>query len=547
MEKNSLSKAEKILRGIFLCLAVIVIAGVLLLVRVQSTHPYMTENVVQQDETEEYSWEKGLSDVTYWLPEHCNLYDEIPDIVFDDEDGQTHSIREWKGKNVVLVFWAGWCEDCGRQMTNMSSYEKLAENYGEVSFLYINRTDGSRESAESAKEYFEPLSLNGELYFDVSLQAYDMLGIRNIPTTIFIDQEGIIKTWSAKQMEEASVFEALLKNAVEGASKSTADFITAGMMDEAGGIHSTYMPGTETDAETEVLSESQGLMLLYAVSIQDKELFDRIFGYVKTNMWKEGLSAWKVEDGKISDVNALIDDFRIYRALAEADDLWGEYAADLQACEEALTDKAADKEKYVDFYDFKSKQHADRFTLCYGDLKAMELLAERTDRPEAEKAYENALSLIERGQISNEFPLYYSWYNYEKERYEIDDLNTAEAMMTLLHLARQGKLKNNTIAWLKARMAGEGLKARYTVEGEVPEGYNYESTAIYAILVMIADEIGDKDLRAQALEKMEKMHITDLALEYNGAYGMEDGSGITSFDQLMPLLAWRKLEEPDTI
>lgn len=543
MGKNSLSKLEKILRGIFLCLAIIVIAGVLMLVRAQSARPYITESVEQQSDNEEYDWEKGLSDATYWLPEHCNLYGELPDIIFDDEKGQTHSISEWKGKNVVIVFWASWCEDCGRQMPDMSSYEELAENYGEVAFLYINRTDGNKESVDSAKEYFDTLSLKGELYFDTSLRAYDMLGIRNIPTTLFVNQEGIITAWTARQIEEASVFEALLKNAVEGASKSIADFIIGNMMDDAGGIHSVYTPGKGADEKSEVLSESQGLMLLYAVSIQDKELFDRVFGYVKSSMWKEGLAAWETEDGQTGDVNALIDDFRIYRALIDAEALWGDYASDIQVYEAALTDKTIYKGKYVDFYDFKNKQYASRFTLCYGDLKAMELISERGDNPELEKAYENALGLIERGQISNEFPLYYSWYDYEKERYEKDDLNTAEAMMTLLHLAQQGKLKNNTIAWLKAQMAGEGLKVRYTVKGEVAKGYNYESTAVYAILVMIADEIGDSSLRAQALKKMENMHIVDAALEYNGAYGMEDGSGITSFDQLMPLLAYRRLEE----
>ena len=59
---------------------------------------------------------------------------------------------------------------------------------------------------------------------------------------------------------------------------------------------------------------------------------------------------------------------------------------------------------------------------------------------------------------------------------------------------------------------------------------------------MIADEIGDDSLRAQALNKMEKMHIINTEFPYNGAYGMADGSGITSFDQLMPMLAYRALE-----
>ncbi len=541
MKKYSIVKIERILRIIFLVLAVVTAAGVLMLIKVQSTRPYMTESVGQQD-VEEYDWEKGLSDSTYWLPENCSLYEAVPDFSFVDDREQSHLISEWKGKNLVVVFWASWCEDCSRQMPLMSQYEKLAKEYGEITFLYINKTDGSRETMERAKEYFDDLSLEGELYYDTSLQAYDMLGLHNIPTTLFINKEGKITAWSSSQIEKTGIFEALLKNATEGGAKATAEFIVKYMMDGDGGIHSAYEPGSQVNINSEVLSESQGLGLLYAVSVQDKDLFDNILGYIKAFLWKEGLAAWRMEDGKAGSVNALIDDLRIYRALVEAEKLWGGYASEVRLCEEALLERAVSDGKFVDFYDFQNRVYASRFTLCYGDMQAMQLLAEGTGDLGAARAYEKTLELLERGQISNEFPLYYSWYNYDKEQYEKDDLNTAEAMMTLLHLARQGKLKNNTLEWIRTQMAGEGLKMRYSVKGEVVSGYNQESTAVYAILVMIADEIGDDALRAQALNKMEKMHIINTEFPYNGAYGMEDGSGITSFDQLMPMLAYRALE-----
>lgn len=542
MKKYSIAKIEKMLRIIFLCLAVVVVAGVIMLIKVQSAMPYMQESIGQQ-EVEEYNWEKGLADAAYWLPENCSLYETLPDITFVDEMEQSHFISEWEGKNLVVVFWASWCGDCSRQMAQMSQYEKLAEKYGDVTFLYINKTDGSKETMETAREYFNTLSLKGELYFDISLRSYDTLGLHNIPTTLFLDKKGVMKAWSSSQIEKEGVFEALLKNALEGGAKATAEFVTKYMMDGDGGIHSSYVPESQVNINSEVLSESQGLGLLYAVSIKDKELFDKILGYIKAFLWKEGLAAWRMEEGKTDSVNALIDDLRIYRALVGAEELWGGYASDVRLCGEALLERAVYDGKYVDFYDFQNRIYASRFTLCYGDMQAMQLLVERTGDLEAEKAYEKTLELLERGQISNEFPLYYSWYNYDKEQYEKDDLNTAEAMMTLLHLARQGKLKNNTIEWLRAQMAGEGLKMRYSVEGEVVSGYNQESTAVYAILVMIADEIEDDVLRAQALKKMEAMHIINTEFPYNGAYGMEDGSGITSFDQLMPMLAYRKLEE----
>ncbi len=90
-------------------------------------------------------------------------------------------------------------------------------------------------------------------------------------------------------------------------------------------------------------------------------------------------------------------------------------------------------------------------------------------------------------------------------------------------------------------MKQSGVKARYTIKGKVVEGYNYDSTAVYALIAMIGVEVGDSDLINQAIRKMEKMRIDDVNYSYNGAFGMEDGSGITSFDQVIPLLAYMKI------
>ena len=109
----------------------------------------------------------------------------------------------------------------------------------------------------------------------------------------------------------------------------------------------------------------------------------------------------------------------------------------------------------MDSYDFEYNQKAERLSLCYADFKVLEELSESDRR--FNKVYKNSFDIVKNGYISDEFPLYYSWYNYKTKKYEKDDLNTAEAMVTLLHLAEKGELKQNTISWLKDTIKKDGI------------------------------------------------------------------------------------------
>ena len=537
----SLSKIEKILIALGCICAVIAVSGIALLVFYPDTGTEIEEQndgKAAEGQTEQLpeAEDAFLNDITSILPDNCNLNEAIPDIEFTDDNGEKVSVKDFAGKVTVLTFWASWCPDCKQEMPLVNEFLEISKKYGDINYILINKLDNDKETKEKALNYLSGEGILLKTYYDEGLAAYQKLGLHNIPTTLFLDENGIIRAWSPRQIKDAGVFEAYLANTVEGSGKITGDFVTSHMMDDRGGIHTVYDISGEKTLESDVLSESQGAMLEFAVLRQNRILFDKLLSYVDTVMVKNGLSSWKVSAGKPSNVNALIDDFRIYDSLLTAQQLWGDYKEKLELYEAAFSKYAVRNGRYVDFYDRDAKQYAKRFTLCYGDLKVMSALADQN--AELNESYENAVKLVTEGKISETFPLYYSWYNYKTNTYEKDELNSAEAMVTLLHLAEVDLLTQDSVSWLKEQMDKEGVKARYTIQGEVVDGYNYDSTAVYALIAMIADEIGDKELQGKALKKMEKMRIVNLAYNYNGAFGMEDGSGITSFDQIMAMLAY---------
>ena len=113
---------------------------------------------------------------------------EFPDITVYDWDGNAVRLSDFRGKPVVLNFWASWCVPCKQGHPNFNElYKKLGD---EVNFVMVNMTDGVRETEETAKTYFEGSGYSFPVYFDSAQNAAYTLGISSIPLTFFIDEKG---------------------------------------------------------------------------------------------------------------------------------------------------------------------------------------------------------------------------------------------------------------------------------------------------------------------------------------------------------------------
>ena len=94
------------------------------------------------------------------------------------------------GKTIVLNFWASWCSPCKSEMPEFN--EAWEELDGEVQFLMVNMTDGSRETVDTAKEYVEGQGFSFPVFFDTGSEAAMAYSAYSLPTTYFIDAEGYV-------------------------------------------------------------------------------------------------------------------------------------------------------------------------------------------------------------------------------------------------------------------------------------------------------------------------------------------------------------------
>ena len=114
--------------------------------------------------------------------------DTAPDFTVYDASGKAHKLSDFKGKPVVVNFWASWCGPC---KIELPSFQAQWEKYGDqVEFLMVNLVDNASETLASAQDYLATTDYTFPVYFDTEQSAAYTYAVYSIPTTIFVDADG---------------------------------------------------------------------------------------------------------------------------------------------------------------------------------------------------------------------------------------------------------------------------------------------------------------------------------------------------------------------
>jgi peroxiredoxin len=123
-----------------------------------------------------------------WRPAYTFWFGrEAPDFTLTDINGKKHKLSDYRGKDVMIIFWATWCGPCIMEIPHLIALRNIIGE-DKLAMLAI-----SNENAALVKRFAAGRKIN----YTVLLSRGDMVRpysmVRAIPSSFFIDAEGRVK------------------------------------------------------------------------------------------------------------------------------------------------------------------------------------------------------------------------------------------------------------------------------------------------------------------------------------------------------------------
>ena len=107
-----------------------------------------------------------------------------------DLKGKTQSLHDYRGKVVLLNFWATWCKPCTTEMPAMqTTYDRLADRGFVV--LAINELEDDAKVREHIRQYGHTFPV----LMDRDNKVANQYGVYGLPVSVFIDEQGVVQEY----------------------------------------------------------------------------------------------------------------------------------------------------------------------------------------------------------------------------------------------------------------------------------------------------------------------------------------------------------------
>ena len=109
------------------------------------------------------------------------------EVIFKDINQKNVNLDDFKGKLIILNFWATWCAPCKEEMPSLDDLQSNS-NFSNLKIFPINI---GQEDISKSESFFKELDIkNLNIYFDAPITLAKKFSLRGVPTTILFNKQG---------------------------------------------------------------------------------------------------------------------------------------------------------------------------------------------------------------------------------------------------------------------------------------------------------------------------------------------------------------------
>lgn len=112
-----------------------------------------------------------------------------PDLAIQDLDGKPRKLSEWRGRWLLVNFWATWCGPCRIEMPAM---ERLYRSYSRKDFEIL-AVSTDPQGAAVTRPFQQEMGFTFPILHDAEYRIGLMYGARSLPMTFMVDRQGIVR------------------------------------------------------------------------------------------------------------------------------------------------------------------------------------------------------------------------------------------------------------------------------------------------------------------------------------------------------------------
>ncbi|KAB2952360.1 hypothetical protein F9B85_09395 [Heliorestis acidaminivorans] len=337
-----------------------------------------------------------------------------------------------------------------------------------------------------------------------------------------------------------------------------AQFIVNHLSNPQGGVFTNFRddrPELADEARNhDILSESTGLWLEYAIWTEDEELYRQHVRYVRNYlMGPYGVLAWKVKRDNIEQqkASALIDDIRIAATLLQGYELWGD-KRDLMLAQAILEgvyryeqeagqwapwfDWSGAPDTWLGWFDSLGPNGGTVVPVRYLQPAYLAQLATIDER--YAPLVEPTLDIIRQADLGN--GLFTTDYSPDRGVFQDREaVNMIDSVLAALHGAQAGYVSTAKVKFLQTELTKGRIWAAYhRDQGEEPVAVSeFRSPAVYALAAQFFWTIGEYDWAQIAVDHLLLHRINDADSIFYGGFGDPRTGDCYSFDNLLALQA----------